>query len=184
MRVYALETGGNGTADMQAGVHPITKKGHPISSALGYAQLLHANTIGELVKHGDSFIARLRKMAAATRDPARAQELHDKIVALQRMLHAARSVPRRLVPPRRFRADAARLRHARDQSRRRHRALAAVGEAQGAEGVRRAQRRHQPLRRGDRAHEPVRPGDGSRDDAARGSHRANDRTSSRGAPTT
>ena len=53
VRVYALETGGDGTADMQAGIHPITKKGKPISSALGYAQLLHANTIGELVKHGD-----------------------------------------------------------------------------------------------------------------------------------
>jgi hypothetical protein len=93
VRVYALETGGNGTADMQAGIHPVTKKGRPISSALGYAQLLHANTVGELVKHGDDFIARLRKMAAATRDPARARELEGKIAALQRMLRSARSVP-------------------------------------------------------------------------------------------
>jgi hypothetical protein len=93
VRVYALETGGNGTADMQAGIHPITKKGRPISSALGYAQLLHANTIGELVKHGDSFIARLRKMAASAHDPQRVRELEDKIAALQRMLKAARSVP-------------------------------------------------------------------------------------------
>jgi hypothetical protein len=93
VRVYALETGGNGTADMQAGIHPVTKKGRPISSALGYAQLLHANTVGELVKHGDSFIARLRKMATAAPDPARARELESKIAALQRMLQAARSVP-------------------------------------------------------------------------------------------
>jgi hypothetical protein len=93
VRVYALETGGNGTADMQAGINPITKKGRPISSALGYAQLLHANTIGELVEHGDGFIARLRKLAAATRDPARARELNDKIAALQRMMKSARSVP-------------------------------------------------------------------------------------------
>jgi len=93
VRVYALETGGNGTADMQAGIHPITKKGHPISSALGYAQLLHANTIGELVTHGATFIARLKKMAAAAHDPARARELKSKIAALQRMLHAAHSVP-------------------------------------------------------------------------------------------
>ena len=62
VRVYALETGGDGTADMQAGINPITKKGKPISSALGYAQLLHANTIGELVKHGDSFIKRLQRL--------------------------------------------------------------------------------------------------------------------------
>ena len=93
VRVYALETGGNGTADMQAGVHPITKKGRPISSALGYAQLLHANTVGELVKHGNGFIARLQKMEAATRDPARQRELHNKIASLQRMLRSARSVP-------------------------------------------------------------------------------------------
>ena len=53
-----------GTADMQAGIHPITKKGKPISSALGYAQLLHANTIGELVKHGDMFITRLQTHAS------------------------------------------------------------------------------------------------------------------------
>jgi len=93
VRVYALETGGNGTADMQAGIHPITKRGRPISSALGYAQLLHANTVGELVEHGDAFIARLKRMAAAAHDPARIKELNDKIRALQRMLKAARSVP-------------------------------------------------------------------------------------------
>jgi hypothetical protein len=93
VRVYALETGGHGTADMQAGINPVTKKGRPISSALGYAQLLHANTIGELVKNGDTFIARLQGMAARTSDPARAQELQNKVAALQRMLRSARSVP-------------------------------------------------------------------------------------------
>ncbi len=93
VRVYALETGGNGTADMQAGIHPITKKGHPISSAIGYAQLLHANTIGELVKSGDNFIFRLKHMLLAARDPARVQELRNKIEALQRMMKSARSVP-------------------------------------------------------------------------------------------
>jgi len=89
VRVYALETGGNGTADMQ----PLTKGGRALSSALGYAQLLHANTIGELVTHGKTFISRLKKMAAVSRDPARARELKSKIAALQRMLHAAHSVP-------------------------------------------------------------------------------------------
>jgi len=93
VRVYALETGGNGTADMQAGIHPITKKGRPISSALGYAQLLHANTIGELVKHGNTFLKRLQNMRASTRDPKRAQELDNKIAALKRMMRSARSVP-------------------------------------------------------------------------------------------
>ena len=93
VRVYALETGGNGTADMQAGIHPITKRGRPISSALGYAQLLHANTIGELVKHGNTFIRRLQAMRASTSDAARAKELDRKIASLKRMMKSARSVP-------------------------------------------------------------------------------------------
>ena len=93
VRVYALETGGDGTADMQAGIHPITKKGKPISSALGYAQLLHANTIGELVKHGDQFVKRLQRLKATSSDPARIDELHRKIASLQLMIRSAKSVP-------------------------------------------------------------------------------------------
>ena len=93
VRVYALETGGMGTADMQAGINPITRKGRPISSALGYAQLLHANTVGELVKRGDLFISRLKAMAAAAPDAARAGELRNKMTSLQSMLRSARSVP-------------------------------------------------------------------------------------------
>ena len=42
VRIYALETGGQGTYDMQSGINPATKQGRPISSALGYAQLLNA----------------------------------------------------------------------------------------------------------------------------------------------
>ncbi len=93
VRVYALETGGVGTADMQSGINPVTRRGSPISSALGYAQLLHANTIGELVTSGDKFIARLTRMAVATSDPARAQVLRGKIEALRRMVASARSMP-------------------------------------------------------------------------------------------
>lgn len=93
VRVYALETGGNGTADMQAGINPITKRGRPISSALGYAQLLHANTIGELVKNGKTFLARLQKMERNAPTAARKQALQNKIAALQRMMKSANSVP-------------------------------------------------------------------------------------------
>ncbi|MEZ5818531.1 MAG: hypothetical protein R3D44_15740 [Hyphomicrobiaceae bacterium] len=94
VRVYALETGGRGTYDMQAGIDPESKKGRPISSALGYAQLLGANSVDELVKHGDSFIARLRS-AAAVSSGARRKALFDKIAAVRRMLRAARGVPNR-----------------------------------------------------------------------------------------
>lgn len=94
VRIYALETGGQGTYDMQAGFNPLTKKGKAISSALGYAQLLHANSTSELVKHGEGFARRLLGMAAARgTDAERAEALRAKAAIVRRMLRAARSVP-------------------------------------------------------------------------------------------
>jgi hypothetical protein len=92
VRVYALETGGRGTYDMQAGIDPETKRGRPISSALGYAQLLGANSINELAKHGDAFVARLQSLAATSKGARRAS-LQAKIAAVRRMQRAVRSVP-------------------------------------------------------------------------------------------
>ena len=85
IRVYALETGGRGTFDMQAGIDPDTKHGRPISSAMGYAQLLSANSVSELVRHGEHFIARLE----ASRQPQRMA----KAAILRTMLREARTVP-------------------------------------------------------------------------------------------
>lgn len=96
VRVYALETSGLGTADMISGIHPIKKTGTPISTAVGYAQLLVANTTDELVKHGPKFLARLKDMAGDRNyDPARRRALADKHDKLAAMLKAARSVPHR-----------------------------------------------------------------------------------------
>ena len=85
IRVYALETGGRGTYDMQAGIDPDSKQGHAISSAMGYAQLLAANSVNELVLHGAGFIARLEGLNTPS---ARA-----KADVLRAMVQAARSVP-------------------------------------------------------------------------------------------
>ena len=94
VRIYALETGGLGTYDMQSGINPHTRTGRPISSALGYAQLLHANSTSELVKHGEGFIKRLLTMAASARiTKERADELRAKAQVLRRMQRAARSIP-------------------------------------------------------------------------------------------
>ena len=89
--IYALETSGLGTADMVAGIHPITKKGKPISTAIGYAQLLAANTIDETRQSGPSFIERLERIAR--RDPSRAEAIRAKIAALKRMLAQAKAIP-------------------------------------------------------------------------------------------
>ncbi len=93
VRVYALETSGLGTADMQAGIHPIRKTGRPISSALGYAQLLAANTINELVMHGSRFIKRLDRMAVQANSEARRKKLKYKATALRKMYAKAKSIP-------------------------------------------------------------------------------------------
>ena len=93
VRVYALETSGLGTADMVAGVHPIRKTGKPISTALGYAQLLSANTTSELVKHGPDFVARLKRMAKAASSDEAAHRYEKKAAILARMLADAMAVP-------------------------------------------------------------------------------------------
>jgi len=94
VRVYALETGGQGTADMQSGVNPISKRGKPISTALGYAQLLDANSVSELAKHGPRFVTRLQQMAAKAGTPReRAAQLRGKATILTRMIADAKSVP-------------------------------------------------------------------------------------------
>jgi len=93
VRVYALETGGRGTADMQAGIHPITRKGEPISSALGYAQLLAANSVNVLSKHGPGMVTRLAGMVGAAREVEQQVKLQSKLNALRLMVRAAKSIP-------------------------------------------------------------------------------------------
>ncbi|MGE5267320.1 MAG: hypothetical protein ACM3L9_08140 [Deltaproteobacteria bacterium] len=93
VRVYALETSGLGTADMVAGIHPITKKGTPISTAIGYAQLLSANSTSELVKHGPEFIARLKQMSETAPTAEARKRAARKAQILTRMLAVAKSVP-------------------------------------------------------------------------------------------
>lgn len=86
VRVYALETGGVGTYDMQSGIHPTKKTGRAISSALGYAQLLDANSINELARSGPAFISRI---SAKLRDPGDTPErtalLKRKLAVLKKM---------------------------------------------------------------------------------------------------
>jgi hypothetical protein len=95
VKVYALETGGRGTFDMQAGIHPIKRTGEPISTALGYAQLLAANTIDVISRSGDGFVDRLNMLAARPGTPrGRTEGLITKVRSLKRMIRAARSVPR------------------------------------------------------------------------------------------
>ena len=94
VRIYALETGGQGTYDMQSGINPLTKQGRAISSALGYAQLLHANSTSELVKYGEASPSACwrwrRRRAPRASAPKRCAPRRR---SLRRMLREARSIP-------------------------------------------------------------------------------------------
>jgi len=92
VRVYAFETGGNGTYDTQAGVVAGRDNTRPISPAIGYNQLLSTNSVSLLAEHGDRFIAILNARAAQLAGPARGA-MQRKIAALRRMVAFSRSVP-------------------------------------------------------------------------------------------
>ena len=73
VRIYAFETGGNGTYDGQAGIVGNRKDARPISPAMGYNQLLSTNTVSLLAEHGDKFVAALDKSAEALNGPTQAR---------------------------------------------------------------------------------------------------------------
>ena len=94
IRIYGFEASGNGTHDVQAGLESKKEGRQPISTALGYNQLLIANTIGLVSKYGRDFMAKLEIRAKKATGPRR-EELKYKIDRLERMVRYARSMPYR-----------------------------------------------------------------------------------------
>jgi hypothetical protein len=92
VRVYAFETGGNGTYDAQAGLVPPRPHARAISPAVGYNQLLSTNSVSLLAEHGEDFVKVLRHKAASLSGGARAT-MDKKIEALRRMIAYSRTVP-------------------------------------------------------------------------------------------
>jgi hypothetical protein len=88
VRVYAFETGGNGTHASQSGFHG----SRAISTAIGYNQLLTTNTVELLAEQGPEFIKVLNERAAGLSGPARATK-ERKIAVLKKMVALAHSVP-------------------------------------------------------------------------------------------
>ena len=64
VRVYSFETGGNGSHDMQSGFTPGRPGGRAISTAVGYNQLLTANTITLVAEKGPALLKALTDKAA------------------------------------------------------------------------------------------------------------------------
>ncbi len=92
VRIYAFETGGNGTYDVQAGLTSARADARPISPAIGYNQLLSTNSVSLMAEHGDEFIAALKTMAAS-RDADGRNAMARKIEAVGRMVAFSRTVP-------------------------------------------------------------------------------------------
>jgi hypothetical protein len=92
VRVYAFETGGNGSHDMQAGLGSWRPGAHAISTAIGYNQLLTTNSVELIAEQGPLFVKVLTDRAASLSGPAR-QAMEYKIAVLKQMMALARSVP-------------------------------------------------------------------------------------------
>jgi hypothetical protein len=90
--VYAFETGGNGTYDMQAGVTPTRSRA--ISPAVGYNQLLSTNTVSILAEHGNRILNVLHLKAKGLTGSAKLA-MERKIEALKRMIAHSRTGPQR-----------------------------------------------------------------------------------------
>jgi hypothetical protein len=91
VRVYAFETGGNGNFDAQSGLIG-RPAGRPISSAIGYNQLLTTNSIELVAEQGDRFLEVLNAKAARLSGVQR-KAFEQKILVVKRMVAFCRSVP-------------------------------------------------------------------------------------------
>jgi hypothetical protein len=92
VRIYAFEASGNGGYDVQAGLESPAPGARPVSTALGYNQLLNASTIELMARHGDRLLASLGAKADGLAGPRRAA-LDSKLAVLQRMVDISRAVP-------------------------------------------------------------------------------------------
>jgi len=92
VRVYAFEAGGNGRYDVQAGLEFGGPDAHAISTALGYNQLLHVNSVELMAEKGDQFVKALKKKAAPLNELPK-MILNNKIAVVQAMIGFARTVP-------------------------------------------------------------------------------------------
>jgi hypothetical protein len=90
VRVYAFETGGTGSHDVQAGIEHGGKRA--ISTAMGYNQLLTTNSVELLAEQGHEIIRALSEKVARTSGPAR-HALEHKLAVLKKMVAHAKSVP-------------------------------------------------------------------------------------------
>lgn len=92
VRLYAFETGGIGTYDVQSGLLNARPGAKPLSAALGYNQLLITYTLHLLADQGEDLVRTLQARALALAG-VRREALAAKIATLRRMIAFSRTVP-------------------------------------------------------------------------------------------
>jgi hypothetical protein len=92
VRIYGFESGGDGKYDVQAGLEYPRPNARAISTALGYNQLMAANSVELLAEKGDYFIKALNAKAVdLTGDAKKAFER--KVAVVRAMIAFSRTVP-------------------------------------------------------------------------------------------
>jgi hypothetical protein len=92
VRIYAFETGGIGTYDVQSGLLNARPGAKPLSAAVGYNQLLITYTMHLLADQGDDIVRALAAKSAASSGEAR-DAMTAKVAVLKRMIAFSRTVP-------------------------------------------------------------------------------------------
>src|SRR5882672_2708933 len=92
VRVYSLETGGNGNHDMQSGLSAPRPGSRAISTAIAYQQLLTTNIVELVAEQGRDILKALTEKAARLSGPP-GKAMDQKIAVFKRMVAFARSVP-------------------------------------------------------------------------------------------
>ncbi len=91
VRLYAFETGGIGTYDVQSGLLNARPGAKPLSAAVGYNQLLITYTMHLLSDQGEDFVQALMTKAAGLTGAQR-DAMTAKIAAMRRMIAFSRTV--------------------------------------------------------------------------------------------
>ncbi|EJF88697.1 hypothetical protein [Bartonella tamiae] len=90
--IYAFETGGDGTHDLQSGMIKGRANARPLSTAIGYNQLVATASVSLMWEYGND-IAKELKARAAQKNGANKKRLLSKAAVVDTMIKQAKTVP-------------------------------------------------------------------------------------------
>ena len=90
--IYAFETGGDGTHDLQSGMTKGKANARPVSTAIGYNQLVATASVSLMWEYGSDIAKELRQKAQIASGSEKTKLL-EKAAVVDRMTAKARTVP-------------------------------------------------------------------------------------------